>query len=287
MSVLTKESDLLHFINQKKQSVIDVSSKKILLMYSKIITSSITRSLGKLGIYKYTISCCESVIQLFWLLFLYSKNLKLTMFLCDRAILLFNEYVIMTKSTLFGNNSLDSVNLSEVKCFVYKKTIGPLFLGELTLDSELPRNFVKACKLLGEIYLHTTIKEFKYPRSKDKHLSQEDDMESLLKEIQKSIIERIHKLSLDADGEIINMVNEFIQSVDFDTLNAIEGANGISILLCAQSINLSAPQGNCSLIKQQQGFNKLCKLCQEQHSKKLLKKDDVIIKEHAVSTIFQ
>ena len=173
MSVLTKESDLLNFINQKKQSEIDITPKKIIHMYSKIIISSVTRSLGKLGIYKYTVACCETVIQLFWILFLYSKNLKLTMFLCDRAILLFNEYVIMTKSTLFGNNSLDSVNLSEVKCFVYKKTIGPLYLGNIEFDSGLEKTFIDACKLIGQIYIQVVVKESEYPRNKEKYIIQE------------------------------------------------------------------------------------------------------------------
>ena len=285
MSVLTKESDLLHFINQKKQDEIDVSPKKILMMYSKIVISSITRSLGKLGIYKYTISCCESIIQLFWILFLYSKNLKLTMFLCDRAILLFNEYVIMTKSTLFGNNSLDSVNLSEVKCFVYKKTIGPLFLGDITLQSTLPDNFIKACKLLGEVYVHTTIKEFKYPRSKDKHLIQEVEIESLLKKIQNLVVEELLKLGLNDEHGRLSLSYELMDSQEFNSLNTISAVNSLVILFQYESCNFPNCKDNSNQMIRKT-FNKLCKLCVDEHSQKLLKKDDSIIKENAIKTIF-
>ena len=40
----------------------------------------------------------DTIHNLFWIILNYSNNLKLTMFLCDRAILLFNEYIVMTKT---------------------------------------------------------------------------------------------------------------------------------------------------------------------------------------------
>lgn len=157
MSILTKESDLLEFINQKKQDHIDVTPRRIVSMYSKMMNSAIVKPLEKLGIGSYSVSCLETVGHLFWILFYYSKNLKLTMFLCDRAILLFNEYIVMTKTTMFGNNSLDSINLSGVKLFVYKKTIGPIHFENSGGDTGVDTPEQYACKLVKEIYTAISI----------------------------------------------------------------------------------------------------------------------------------
>ena len=149
MSILTKETDLLQFINQKKQDKIDVSVKKIVTNYCKVIVNAVIKCYDKLSIGKYSITCMETINHLFWILFLYSKNLKLTMFLCDRAILLFNEYILMTKSTIYGLNK-DSIQLTDVKAFVYKKTIGPLTLNNLNFQENT--SLVMICNTFKNIY---------------------------------------------------------------------------------------------------------------------------------------
>ena len=49
------------------------------------------------------------------------------MFLCDRAIILFNEYLKLSKSI---SNPNDKINILDVKLFIIKKTLGPLKLEE-------------------------------------------------------------------------------------------------------------------------------------------------------------
>ena len=44
------------------------------------------------------------------------------MFLCDRAILLFNEYILMTNTNIVTTSNNENIQLIDVKSFVYKKT---------------------------------------------------------------------------------------------------------------------------------------------------------------------
>ena len=161
MSILTKESDLLEFINQKRQSVVDVSDKRIFTMYIRVLAATLVKPFEKIGIGTYAVSCLETVSHLFWLLFTYSKNLKLTMFLCDRAVLLFNEYIVMTKSTIFGNSSMETVNLSGVKTFVYKKTVGPISFGDMQGSTTLQPSIQIASQFVKTLYTHIASSYFK------------------------------------------------------------------------------------------------------------------------------
>lgn len=158
MSLLTKESDLIQFINQKKQKKIDVSVRKIFDMFSKLITTSIVETFNKLSLSKYVISCTESVRNLFWFLITYTNNLKLTMFLSERSVLLFNEYIVMTKNTIIGNGSYNSVNFTEIKNFVYKKTVGPIQIGHLRTNTNISHSLIEASNTLYRIYIAILIK---------------------------------------------------------------------------------------------------------------------------------
>ena len=65
------------------------------------------------------------------------------MFMCERAVLLFNEYINISKN--YGN---DKTNLLDVKQFIINKTIGPLKLSIKDKNIELD-----GVNKLGEIYL--------------------------------------------------------------------------------------------------------------------------------------
>ena len=53
------------------------------------------------------------------------------MFLCDRAIILFNEYVEMVSTALsykFIKEKKIKLNILDIKIFIYNKTLGPIML---------------------------------------------------------------------------------------------------------------------------------------------------------------
>ena len=239
MSILTKESDLLEFINQKRQSVVDVSDKRIFTMYTRVLASTLVKPFEKIGIGTYAVSCLETVSHLFWLLFTYSKNLKLTMFLCDRAVLLFNEYIVMTKSTIFGNSSMESVNLSGVKTFVYKKTVGPISFGDMQGSTPLLPSIQIASRFIKILYTHIASAFFRESSPESVTLSDTlDDMWTLLSDhvllyLKESRIEHFH------------MLIQLVEHSEFSKLTPISMCNTIylrcialdkSLTICTESL---------------------------------------------------
>lgn len=147
--MLNRGTELLQFIEQKRQTELDVHLEDIYSVYLDIITSSLNKSYDKLNHISFAISCTETTHLLFWIVLKYAKNVKLTTFLCDRAIVLFNEYIKMSKSTLLGND----INLGEIKHFVYKKTIGPLSIGDIGPDNMCRPDFEKLTEATLSLFL--------------------------------------------------------------------------------------------------------------------------------------
>ena len=151
MTILTKETDLLKFINEKKNNSINLSHKVLYGHFNKIVVSSLNNCYNKILESNLSIKCLDTIYILFWFLIEYSKNIKLSSFLCDRAILLFTEYVLMVSSPMISNKGMTDVDITEVKSFVYKKTIGPIALNAIKKNIYQP-HFYKFTYIIKEIY---------------------------------------------------------------------------------------------------------------------------------------
>ena len=124
--------DLLNFINKKTQEKCDNEPKKIFFLFTKSIRLSLISTFEQQQQISYAISCTDLIINIFWIIYNYSHNAKLTMFMCERAVLLFNEYINISKN--YGN---DNTNLIDVKQFIINKTIGPLKLPSKLVNSSI------------------------------------------------------------------------------------------------------------------------------------------------------
>ena len=123
MSNITKDNELLDFIVKKKLEPNPNDSKKVFFLFVKIMRNALVSSYSKLNNLNYSISCSEMIFSIFWIIYSQTFNPKLTMFLSERAVVLFSEYV-----SLSNNMESNPVNLMDVKLFIYKKTLGPLKL---------------------------------------------------------------------------------------------------------------------------------------------------------------
>ena len=273
MSLLTKETDLLQFINQKTQKEIDVSSKKILTNYCKVITNSIIKCYEKIAIGKYCIICLETIHHLFWILFLYSKNLKLTMFLCDRAILLFNEYIIMTKKTNLTHTNKDSINIVDVKSFVYKKTIGPIILNK-GFNNNYKIKWI--CLIFRQLYINYTIYFMKNENEDIVNINglsnALDNIYMLFSDILLNI-ENINdnclkKYDNSENVLLYNIINEFIEIDDFQLLTIPSKNSSIFLLLKLYQIKIEDETFNISRY-----YNKILLLCESKYKHNSLKKE--------------
>lgn len=160
MKILPKENDLYNFITEKVEKTLLLSDLKIYEYYSKIIFTCIKISIDKLLGFNYIYHCVKIVDLLFWFLINFSKNIKLTMFLCDRAIILYTEFVNMFTSSNYKEEK--ELDILEVKEFVYKKTIGPIKITKIKKYC-LKKNFINFCQITKYLYI-ILVKEYIYSK---------------------------------------------------------------------------------------------------------------------------
>ena len=157
MSLLNEGDDVLEFIDSKKMNFKQLEQKTCIIHYSKIITKSMLYSYKRMENIDNSLICVNLISNIFWILLNYSYNIKLTMFLCDRAIILFNEYMEMISSAISKKLITEKkikVNTTDVKMFIYNKTIGPLRLNEkkqLKSISKRMKNIKLSCLLIKRI----------------------------------------------------------------------------------------------------------------------------------------
>lgn len=131
---IEKKYDLEQFINTeiKIYSNGDVNLSKIFKYYykcqSRILFEIYTKiyNLFSKDIYQTIQYGSNMVNHIFWILYSYSLNIKLTMFLTERAILLFTEFIIMSKNPLLNKEFRFMPTINDAFCFSVKKTIGPI-----------------------------------------------------------------------------------------------------------------------------------------------------------------
>jgi hypothetical protein len=72
------------------------------------------------------------MFNVFWILFAYTYNLTLTVFLSERSILLFTEFIILSKDPKINKEMCYMPNISDAMSFAYKKTIGPIHITNIS-----------------------------------------------------------------------------------------------------------------------------------------------------------
>ena len=69
--------------------------------------------------------------NVFWIILMYSNNLKLTIFLSERSVLLFSEFIIMSNEAHLNKELYFRPSIIDAVSFSYKKTIGPIKLRKI------------------------------------------------------------------------------------------------------------------------------------------------------------
>lgn len=129
MSFLSKEKELDEFITTKVKNIDDLDIHKVMFFYNKIIREGILQTYERLNNLEWGIECSKLVFNIYWIVLSYSYNIKLAMFLCERALLLFNEYIDLASKTITEGMNF-KINMTDVKLFIYKRTIGTIKMNE-------------------------------------------------------------------------------------------------------------------------------------------------------------
>ena len=285
MSILTKELDLLKFISQKCQKELDVSELKILNMASKTMHSAILKTFEKFNINAYCLECMNTINNLFWIILSYSNNLKLTMFLCDRAILLFNEYILMTKKMIYDKNSTEIDNLSEVKIFIYKKTIGPIILkDQCNAKSKIKsKNIIIHDKLrtIGNITYNSHSNIFLTLCKENVSLEEiTSELEIYTNNFNSTIIELLNTMDKKHLEVVTYIFDNIIENQQFNDFSIIQKYNSLYILC-----NIV---GKLDIIKVDKTvyIDNIINKCKTNYKLKYIKVDNILINSNEFKEIF-
>lgn len=163
MEDLNKEKniELIQFLNQEKLNK-RINIKKIYTFYNKCLIKSIIDLKNKFSNIENKSICIENGINMiyyiFFILIFYTNNIRLTIFLLERSILFYTEFIIMSQDKKLIDQICFVPNINDALFFTYKKTIGPLELRNIKVKND--QNFIREiCKTINLVYKDTIIKD--------------------------------------------------------------------------------------------------------------------------------
>jgi len=129
---ISKIEDLIKLIENEKNPNQQIDPNRSFKFFCHCLIKSIVENYIKF--YKFKNINLEEIIQtsidlvyhIFWILISYTNNLRLTIFLLDRAILLNIEFISMSGNQLLNQDNIYQTNINDSIIFAYKKTLGPL-----------------------------------------------------------------------------------------------------------------------------------------------------------------
>lgn len=218
MSLLSNHSDMLEFINSKIQPSKKIQFNKVYQFFIKIMIKALVQPSDKLSNNEYSTICYDIVFNVFWTLFNYTKNIKLTMFLCDRSIDLFNEYMEMIlaalNSNLLSQNKI-KIKPTDIKLFIYNKTIGPITFQKKERLKGVIKKRIQQCKsacMIMQIVIKDvftvyyknkatdTNYQFSYPKKKL------TEIEEILDNIIENIANTVYVLHTKSYGSVVDSI---------------------------------------------------------------------------------
>ena len=152
---IENNSDLIEFINKEKKDYSNLNHNKVYRYFCRCIIKTMDEINKKFNNKETEIDFKNGVIMgsnmlfhVFWILITYTNNLKLTIFLTERAILLFTEFILMSKEPNIKEDLCYIPNITDAISFAYKKTIGALKTSELLVSSSSQIKYLKESALI-------------------------------------------------------------------------------------------------------------------------------------------
>lgn len=143
--IIDQKKDLIDFINNEILNIVITNND--LLKINKLMNKSLiktlidittkTQKLNNLNLNETITNGLNMIYYIFIIMLSYTKNIKLTMFFTERAILLYTEFIVMSRNPILNNDLNFTPNINDALQFVYKKTIGPIKINQLNNNSQL------------------------------------------------------------------------------------------------------------------------------------------------------
>ena len=149
--------------------------------------------------------------NIFWMLIMHTNNIKLTIFFSVWAVLLFTEFVIMSREAHLDKEIYFNPTLIDAVTFAYKKTIGPIKLNNVNNNPNI-NNIIKiknASKIINIIM-----------QEHSKILFSLNNDPSILEEINLNIYTSVYKLFISVnDNNLINIIFDSVININNKNTN--------------------------------------------------------------------
>ena len=155
INIDTNSNELLNFINSECYNK-RINYKTIFRYFNKCAIKSINEMDEKFSNIenkeKSVIAGVNMLFHIYFILIYYTNNTKLTIFLLERSILLYTEFIVMSNDKKMIEDIIFAPNINDAICFSIKKTIGNLKLNTIT---KFIKNYEikKISLLLKDIYI--------------------------------------------------------------------------------------------------------------------------------------
>ena len=154
-NIENSSKELIEFINKKKFTKKN-NYKKIIHFFSTCLSKSICEMINK---FDHLESKIESIIggvnmiyHIYFVLIIYTNNIKLTIFLLERAILLYTEFIIMSHDKNLISEIYFIPNINDAISFSFKKTIGTIKLDTISITHKNTIFVKNLCITIRNIY---------------------------------------------------------------------------------------------------------------------------------------
>jgi hypothetical protein len=194
--------ELIDFINQEKINK-KVNPKKILTYFNKCISNSLIELDIKLekdeNKYNSIVAGLNMIFNIFFIIIFYSNNIKLTIFLVERSILLYTEFIIMSQDKKIIDDICFTPNITDAISFSYKKTIGPLNINKLNVKYNYA--YIKDISLIiKNVLIHYYT-----------HKNNIKDIDSYLNTLEIDLYNLFNKLDKNNHTFLIKYINNILQ----------------------------------------------------------------------------
>ena len=130
-------TELINLINEEVNKNIDIDYLKLYKCFSKCLVKTVIdiynkfKKLNDFDLINSLILGTNMFHNVFWILMTYSNNIKLTIFLSERSILLFTEFILMSRESHIDKDLYFKPTVIDAVSFSYKKTIGPIVFNNI------------------------------------------------------------------------------------------------------------------------------------------------------------
>jgi hypothetical protein len=158
---IENSENLLTFINKEKKQFNNFNYTKTLDTFFRIFIKNIIEMNQKLNKIDnrdtIVITGTNILFNIFICLLNYTNNLTLSIFLSERSVLLYSEFIILSRDPEINKDLYYIPTITDAINFSYKKTIGPLNIETLNFykNNKIKNSCILLKEIIQKIYIQT------------------------------------------------------------------------------------------------------------------------------------